>query len=67
MKGYKAFNPDLTCRDMQYEVGKSYSMDEEPMLCKRGFHFCETIKDCSRFMNCQVQTTECAKLRQAEQ
>ena len=49
MKGYKAFNPDLTCRGMQYEVGKSYSFDEEPILCQRGFHFCKTIRDCSNF------------------
>lgn len=49
MKGYKAFSPNLTCRKMKYEVGKSYSMDEEPVLCKRGFHFCETIASCSRY------------------
>ena len=49
MKGYKAFNPDMTCRGMQYEVGKTYVMDEEPILCKRGYHFCETIAECSLY------------------
>lgn len=23
IKGYKVFNPDWTCRDFQYEVGKN--------------------------------------------
>ena len=41
MKGYKAFNNDLTCRGMQYEIGKEYVFDGEPI-----FHFCETIADC---------------------
>ena len=40
MKAYKGFDKDLKCRDMQYEVGKTY---EEPKadLCKAGFHACE--------------------------
>ena len=46
MKGYKVFNEDWTCRDYQYEVGKSYEMDEEPICCSRGFHFCEKLIDC---------------------
>ena len=46
MKGYKAFNNDLTCRGMQYEIGKEYVFDGEPIPCRQGFHFCETIADC---------------------
>ena len=46
MRGYKVFKPDWTCRDMQYEVGKSYEMTDEPVICKRGFHFCEKLVDC---------------------
>ena len=49
MKGYKVFNPDWTCRNMQFEVGKSYEMEEEPVVCKRGFHFCEKIVDCFEY------------------
>lgn len=26
IKGYKVFNPDWTCRDFQYEVGKHLRM-----------------------------------------
>ena len=64
MKGYKAFDSDLTCRGMQYEVGKEYKFDSEPIPCRQGFHFCETIADCYEFypMNddtriCEVEAT----------
>ena len=42
-KAYKAFNADLTCRDFQYEEGKTYEIDGEPELCYRGFHACLTL------------------------
>ena len=44
IKGYKGFNPDLTCRDFQYEVGKEYETDEAK-VCETGFHFCENPFD----------------------
>lgn len=46
VKGYKVFRPDWTCRGFQYQVGKSYEMDEEPIICKRGYHFCTKLIDC---------------------
>lgn len=46
MRGYKVFGPDWTCRYFQYEVGKTYKMDDKPVLCERGFHFCEKVSDC---------------------
>ena len=46
VKGYKVFNPDWTCRGFQYKVGESYEMDEEPIACERGYHFCERLEDC---------------------
>lgn len=42
---YKGFDKDLKCRGFQYEIGKTYEMEEEPILCKRGFHFCEKLTD----------------------
>ena len=49
MKGYKVFNPDWTCKDFQYEVGKSYEMDEKPAICHKGFHFCKKAVDCFNY------------------
>ena len=49
MKGYKVFNSDWTCRDFQYEVGKTYTMEEKPLICERGFHFCEKLVDCFNY------------------
>ena len=40
MKAYKGFNKNLTCRDYQYEEGKTYE-EKEAKLCKSGFHACE--------------------------
>ena len=64
MKGYKAFNNDLTCRGMQYEVGKEYVFDGKPIPCRQGFHFCETIADYYEFYPmsddiriCEVEAT----------
>jgi hypothetical protein len=30
----------MTCRGFQYELGKTYKMDEDPIICQRGFHAC---------------------------
>ena len=49
MKGYKVFNKDWTCREFQYEVGKTYEMKENPVCCERGFHFCGKLIDCFNY------------------
>ena len=46
MFGYKAFDENLRCRDFQYEIGQTYEINEDPVVCKRGFHFCENIGGC---------------------
>ena len=40
-KGYKAFNPNWTCQNFKFEVGKTYTHDGPVELCQSGFHFCE--------------------------
>ena len=53
VKGFKVFNPDWTCnpngKPFQYEVGGIYEEDVKPMVCERGFHFCEKAADCFNF------------------
>ena len=59
MKGYKAFNNDLTCNGMQYEIGGTYKMNETPIPCEQGFHFCKNIADCYRYYKMSVDTRIC--------
>ena len=46
MKAYKGFNEDMTCRDFQYEEGKTYEMEGDVECCEKGFHACEYPLDC---------------------
>ncbi len=52
-KGFKVFNPDWTCnpngKPFQYAVGGTYEEDVKPMVCNRGFHFCEKAADCFNY------------------
>ena len=53
MKAYKGLikhkDGTLWCRDMQYEVGKTYTCDGEIVLCKRGFHACYELNQVWQF------------------
>ena len=59
MIGYKAFNKDLTCRGFQYEIGQTYSMEESPVPCKRGFHFCKSIAETYNYYDMSDNTRIC--------
>lgn len=49
VKGYKVFNPDWTCRDFRYEVGKTFKHDGNIEMCGAGFHFCQRLADCFNY------------------
>ena len=48
MKGYKGMKFDMTCRDKQYEVGKTY-YENDIALCEKGLHFCKNLSDVFRY------------------
>ena len=53
IKGYKVFDPGWICdpagTPFQYAVGETYEMEEVPIVCERGFHFCERAVDCFNY------------------
>ncbi len=49
MKGYKAFNGDLTCRDYHFTTDNTHTFDGEPILCEQGFHFCTDLQDVVKY------------------
>ena len=48
MKAYKGFNRDMTCRNFQFEAGKTYE-EENAKLCDSGFHACVDPLDCFNY------------------
>src|SRR3990167_8718788 len=46
---YKGFDKNLCCNPndtpFQYEIGKEYEMDGDPVKCFTGFHSCENPLD----------------------
>ncbi len=59
MKGYKAFDSNLTCRDFQYEIGKTYEYEGEIRPCESGFHFCKDIANCYNYYTMDETTRIC--------
>ena len=53
-KAYKAFNADMTCRCFQYEEGKTYEIEDEPKLCKHGFHACLNLLDVFNYYSGEI-------------
>jgi len=45
IKGFKGFDKDLKCRGFQFELNKDFEENCEPVLCEKGFHFCENPFD----------------------
>lgn len=65
MKAYKVFDKNLKCRDFQYEIGKTYLLEDKkgnllnPELCERGFHACEKVADCFSYYSFDPENRIC--------
>lgn len=46
IKGYKAFNPDWTCRRKQYTCPGKFEEDVGLKICESGMHFCKKLHNC---------------------
>lgn len=49
IEGYKITDSDYSCRDFHYELNHTYSMEENPIPCEKGFHFCKELADCFNY------------------
>jgi hypothetical protein len=49
MTHYKAMNKNMQCKGFQFEVGKTYEMKGEPVMCERGFHCCAVLDNCLNY------------------
>lgn len=50
--GYKRVYTDMTSSygNFKYEIGKEYTQEELPILCKSGFHFCYNAEDTEDYL-----------------
>ena len=48
MKAYKA-TYDFNCKDLTFEIGKTYSFDGKLIICRQGLHFCKNPNDLLRY------------------
>ena len=56
MKAFKVFDENWMCKEFQYEIGKTYKLEEngkliEPRMCKNGFHACIKVNHCFSYYN----------------
>ena len=49
MKGYKAFESNLTCLDYQFSTTQTHTFVSKPILCRQGFHYCTDLQDVVKY------------------
>ena len=59
-KGFKATNLDMTCRNFQFELGKTFLHQGTIEPCRSGFHFCKHIEYIGSYYNpnCRIFEVE---------
>jgi hypothetical protein len=58
-KGFKIFGDKMICRDMEYKVGETYTLEGELIICENGFHFCEHLVQCFEYYDFEDFNTFC--------
>lgn len=59
MKGYKAFDKDLKCRNFQFKINEVFEIKEDIKMCSKGFHFCEKILNVYNYYTKDINTRIC--------
>lgn len=57
IEGYKATNPDMTCRRYQFGIGKFHHKGRV-VPCNSGFHFCENMEDVFKYYDTDCRIFE---------
>lgn len=60
MRGFKAFNKDLTCDGKPYKIGGTYKSNKKPIPYEQGFDFYKTIAECYEDFPMSEDTRICA-------
>jgi len=58
INGFKATNKDMTCRDFQFELGKTFKHNGKIIPCASGFHFCQNIESIQEYYNADCRIFE---------
>ena len=59
IRGYKAFDKDLKCRGLQFEVGREYFIIGKLKICNNGYHFCANLLDVYNYYTKESSTRIC--------
>lgn len=59
MKGYKAFDENLKCKNVQFKVGEITSASGKLEICNNGLHFCEQLRSVYNYYPKNYNTRIC--------
>src|ERR1700744_587801 len=59
MKGYKAFDKDLKCREHDFKIGETYKIKGSLKICENGYHFCQNLFDVYSYYPKSSETRVC--------